>query len=106
MILIFTNKEDAHPNPVIDILTERDVPFFRLNTEALLTDYSFVWWKNGDSIDFEITESANGKKCRGTQIKAIWDRRPESPASLSLKNTKEIDEHNLREAHGFLSFMR
>jgi len=35
MILIFTNKEDAHPNPVIDILTERGVPFFRLNTEAL-----------------------------------------------------------------------
>ena len=106
MILIFTNKEDAHPNPVIDILAERDVPFFRLNTEVLLSDYSFIWWKNSNNIDFEITELANGKKCRGTQIKAIWDRRPETPYSLPLKNTKEIDEHNLREAHGFLSFVR
>lgn len=43
MILIFTNKEDAHPNPVIDILTERGVPFFRLNTEAL--GFLRIWMK-------------------------------------------------------------
>ncbi len=106
MILIFTNKEDAHPNPVIDILTERRVPFFRLNTESLLTDYSLDWWKDGGGIDFEITDPANGKQCRGSRIKAIWDRRPEVPSSLPLKNTKEIDVHNLKEAHGFLSFLR
>ncbi len=40
MILVFTNKEDAHPNPVFDLLKERGVPFFRFNTEDLLTDYS------------------------------------------------------------------
>lgn len=106
MIFIFTNKEDAHPNPVIDMLTEWGAPFFRLNTEALLTDYSFVWWKDGGGIDFEITDLTNGKKCRGSSIKSIWDRRPEAPSSLPLKNTKEIDGHNLREAHGFLSFLR
>ncbi len=43
MVLIFTNKEDAHPNLVIDYLYEWGVPFFRLNTEELLTEYSFCW---------------------------------------------------------------
>jgi len=106
MIFIFTNKEDAHPNPVIDILVERGAPFFRLNTDALLTDYSFVWWKNKGGVDFEVTDLTNGKKCRGSQITSIWDRRPEAPSSLPLTNTKEIDRHNLMEAHGFLSFLR
>jgi glutathione synthase/RimK-type ligase-like ATP-grasp enzyme len=106
MILIFTNREDAHPNPVIDILTERGEPFFRLNTEVLLTDYSFSWWKDSAGIDFEIIDLASGKKCLGSKIKAIWDRRPEAPSALPLKNTKEIDAHNLKEAGGFLSFLR
>ena len=33
MILLITNKEDVHPTPVIERLTERGIPFFRLNTE-------------------------------------------------------------------------
>lgn len=41
MILLITNKEDAHPTPVIERLSARGVPLFRLNTEALLTDYEF-----------------------------------------------------------------
>ena len=44
MILIISNKEDVHPTPVIDVLARRGVPVFRLNTEALLTDYEFAWW--------------------------------------------------------------
>lgn len=43
MILLMTNKEDVHPNPVLRTLAERGVPVFRLNTEALLTDYEFEW---------------------------------------------------------------
>ncbi len=39
MILIITNKEDVHPTPVIQYLRQKEYPFFRLNTEALLTDY-------------------------------------------------------------------
>ena len=34
MILIITNKEDAHPTPVIERLSARGVPVFRLNTES------------------------------------------------------------------------
>ena len=43
MILIITNKEDSHPTPVIQLLTARGISVFRLNTEALLTDYEFCW---------------------------------------------------------------
>lgn len=106
MVLVFTNKEDAHPNPVFDVLTERGVPFFRLNTEDLLTDYSFSWWANKGVCDFEIVNKQTGLSLKGSTIKAIWDRRPEPPKRLSLRNTEEIDAHNLREGLAFLRFLR
>lgn len=106
MILIFTNKEDAHPNPVIDILTERGVPFFRLNTEDLLTDYSFEWHSNPGEEDFSIRNLASGLTLKGSEVTALWDRRPEAPKSLPVKNTPEIDAHNRAEALGFLNFLR
>lgn len=106
MILIFTNKEDAHPNLVIDILTERGVPFFRLNTEDLLADYSFCWWANETGCDFKIVNIHTGSILIGSEISAIWDRRPEPPKSLPFNNTEEIDAHNLREGLAFLRFLR
>ena len=106
MILIFTNKEDAHPNPVIDLLADRGVPFFRLNTEDLLTDYAFRWWSEGPFCDFEIEDRQTGHLVRGSEITAVWDRRPEVPKSLPLHNTPEIDAHNLRETLAFLQYLR
>lgn len=106
MILVFTNKEDVHPNPVIDILMERGVPFFRLNTEDLLTDYTFSWWAKDGICDFEIENKQTGLHLNGSEITAVWDRRPEVPKSLPFHNTEEIDAHNLREARAFLRFLR
>lgn len=106
MILIITNKEDVHPSPVIDLLTARGVPFFRLNTEALLTDYIFDWQANADECDFRIECPLNGLTVRGSEITAIWERRPELPEQLSVTNTPEIDKHNREEATGFLQFLR
>lgn len=106
MILVFTNKEDAHPNLVFDILTERGVPFFRLNTEDLLTDYSLNWWADNEGSDFEIINKVTGLRLKGSEISAVWDRRPEAPDSLLLHNTPEIDQHNLQEGLAFLRFLR
>lgn len=58
MIFIVTNKEDAHPTPVIAYLDAYGVPVFRLNTEALLTDYEFRWWCNEGEADFYIQNVA------------------------------------------------
>lgn len=106
MILVFTNKEDAHPNPVFDILTDRGVPFFRLNTEDLLTNYVFSWCANTKGFDFKIVDNNSGLSIKGSEISAVWERRPEPVESLPIHNTTEIDAHNLREGQAFLQFIR
>lgn len=106
MILIITNKEDIHPTPVIEILDSRKVPVFRLNTEALLTDYEFAWWNDSRSCDFHIRCIQNGFELKGSEITAVWDRRPESPKELPIRSSPQIDSHNLAEALGFLVFLR
>lgn len=106
MILIITNKEDVHPSPVIDILNRRRVPFFRFNTEALLTEYEFCWWANEHETDFILKNLINGQSIKGSEITVVWDRRPERPKDLFLSNTDEINKHNLQEALGFLYFLR
>lgn len=107
MILIITNKEDAHPTPVIERLSARGVPVFRLNTEALLTDYDFGWVADDvHGISFWIRCRLNGLETTGREITAVWDRRPEKPEELPYPSTPEIDRHNREEALGFLVFLR
>lgn len=106
MILIITNKEDVHPTPVIDILINSNISFFRLNTEALLTDYEFSWFSNNLKCNFRMKNILNGAELRGSEITSVWDRRPELPSSLPISNSPEIDNHNLKEALGFLQFLR
>ena len=106
VILIVTNKKDVHPNLVEEALSVRGVPFLRLNTEALLTDYEFEWWADNSGCDFRILCIANGIECRGSQISAVWERRPEAPTELSHPGDPRIDKHNLAEALGFLVFLR
>lgn len=106
MIFIITNKEDAHPTPVIERLSARGVPVFRLNTEALLTDYEFAWWANADGCGFHIRCISNGLEVHGSEITALWDRRPEQPEKLPFESTPEINKHNREEALGFLVFLR
>lgn len=106
MVLIFTNKEDSHPNPVIEHLERIGIPVFRFNTEALLTDYEFSWWADTSGCDFILKCSATGLSVKGSGITSIWDRRPEKPSELPFKSTEQIDRHNLDEALGFLRFLR
>ena len=100
MVLLFTNKED------LDILTERSVPFFRINTEALLTDYEFCWWADSSGCDFRITNVLTGLTMRGSDVTTVWDRRPEAPRLLPVNNTEVINDHIRKEALGFLRFLR
>lgn len=105
MILIITCKEDSHPTPVIEYLSERQIPIFRLNTEALLTDYRFHWWSNSNETDFYLCNVKTGLEVRGSEVTAVWERRPELPVELAVANREEINKHNLKEAGGFLSFL-
>lgn len=105
MILLFTNKEDCHPTPVIDKLQASGVKVFRFNTECLLKDYTFSWQAGESGNDFTIRCKNNGLTLRGSDVTAIWDRRPEAPLPL-FENTPEIDKHNKAEALEFLAWLR
>ena len=106
MILIVTNKEDIHPTPVIEHLERMGTPFFRLNTESLLSDYDFEWNCNPTSgSDFRIKNIHTGLEVFGHEIGSVWERRPIVPSELRIPNIDEINSHNLKEAHGFLSFL-
>lgn len=107
MILIYTNKQDQHPTNVIRYLTEWGVPVLRFNTECLLTDYKFEWTCINGKTDCLIKNIKNGIELRGSEISAIWERRPMIPETLPYIHQDEgINKHNLEEAHSFLSFLR
>ncbi|MCQ2192836.1 MAG: hypothetical protein MJZ23_08280 [Paludibacteraceae bacterium] len=107
MILIYTNKQDEHPTNVIKYLTQWGVPVFRFNTECLLTDYKFEWTCIDGKTDCTIKNIRNGIELKGSEITAIWERRAMIPETLPYEHQeKEINRHNLEEAHGFLSFLR
>ena len=106
MILIITNKEDTHPVPVIEKLREWGVSFLRLNTESLLTDYEFAWWARGGACDFRLRNLAAGVECLGSQISAVWERRPMPPKDLPVAGHPKVEAYNRAEALEFLVFLR
>lgn len=107
MILLFTNKADAHPTNVIKHLISWGVPIFRLNTECLISDYEFSWWCNDSGCDFYIKNIKTGLELYGNQITAIWDRRPDKPHRLRIRHKdRKINNFLREEALGFLSFLR
>lgn len=107
MILLFTNKCDVHPSRVLDILEGWGICVFRLNTEAIISDYNFSWWANDKGCDFFIENRISGRRIYGSQITAIWDRRYMDPSELSGESVSEaIDNYKLAEAKAFLDFLR
>ena len=105
MILIITNKEDVHPNPVIEILRQRNIPLFRLNTEALVTDYELSWYSDKMGEYFVITNTVIGLTLHSRDITAVWERRQEVPVAESGNSaSKHIAKHNAQEAIEFLSY--
>lgn len=107
MILVFTNKADAHPTNVIKHLLGCGVPVFRLNTECLLSDYQFSWWCNDCDCDFYIKNKITGLELYGHEITAIWDRRPIEPQELALRSDNEkTNQFLLDEGFGFMQFLR
>lgn len=107
MVFIFSVKDDVHPTNVIHWLDEWNVPYFRFNTECLLTDYEFKWWCDASDCDFYIRNIHSGHQVYGHEITAVWDRRVRMPNQLLVNNSlNEINDFNIREAKEFLHFLR
>jgi len=88
VILIITNKGDIHCNPVIKHFQKNGDEYFRLNTESLLTDYSFSFSQKDQSSNLLIKNKKNGKILSSSEVKSVWERRPHSPIIRGLKNKK------------------
>ena len=101
MILILTNKEDVHPNSVIKYLGEKNAQVFRLNTESILTDYKIYWENINGVTEVTIRNIHTNKIIKGSEIKSVWERRPESASECKI-DKPELREVCLKEATGFL----
>lgn len=107
MLLLITNQEDIHPNPVIDILIQRNIGFFRLNTESLFTHYDVTYEISLDKTYFEISYKDGSHSINSDQISCVWERRPCEPlATYDPFENKEISKLLLDEGEGFLKFFR
>ena len=107
MLLIITNEADIHPNPVIDLLIKKNLPYFRLNTDKLLTDYNVSYEISNDEVFFEISYKDHPIKINSDQITCAWERRPMEPlATYDHFEDEKVKETILNEGDGFLRFFR
>lgn len=107
MILLVTDKKDVHPNPVLAHLAEWGYPIFRLNTDALLSDYAFDWTIDKDRCDFHLRNIRTQLTVCGHEIHSVWERRPSPPGQfLSAPTDKNVEKFILDEARGFLFDLR
>lgn len=101
MILIITNKADAHADFVIARLLQRRVPFLRLNTEDLPTKI-----KSTVTLDSRTGFSATMQLPPGLlsikDVKTVWLRRPLPPLLDRGISEPAYIEHTQREITAFL----
>jgi len=71
-----------------------------------MTDYQFAWLHTDGVSGFRITNIHTGMELQGADITSVWERRPELPAELPVDCEPQIKKHNLKEALGFLRFLR
>lgn len=105
VVLIITGQLDPHPTSVINLMNERGIPVFRLNTEVLMTDYDFTWNSDNRGEDVIIKNIKNGLVVYGHQIESIWCRRPSAPETLRLYSKPNIDTFNLNAAKEFYNYL-
>lgn len=107
MLLIITNEADIHPNPVIDKLNSQGLPFFRFNTDKILTDYDIFYEISNNKTFFEIKYKEYPISINSNQITCVWERRPMEPlATFDHYENENIKKAILEEADGFIKFFR
>lgn len=103
MLLIVTNKMDVHADVVIKRLHELQIPFFRWNTEDLLTSQSINLGCSQEKTEAYL--SAEGRTVDlVNDITTVWYRRPQKPLLPSnMSQTTEVVEFAQREAKATLN---
>jgi glutathione synthase/RimK-type ligase-like ATP-grasp enzyme len=100
VILVVTNKSDAHADAVIRVFNKLERPIFRLNTEDILSRYRFRLEFNGEGWGGRL-EDAHGRTLFLEAVRTAWFRRPSTAftgpiAELDVENG--LFAHNETEA--------
>ena len=90
MILVITCKEDFHADEVIRSLASRDVSPFRLNTEALLTDYRVALHIDAHGAWTGTIEDCTGRRLDFRNVRTIWLRKPSHDFELPRPVRPEV----------------
>ena len=96
MFLIVTAKDDLTTDYLIRRLQQRNQPFFRFNTEDLLSGFEVSLTIQAQSSEFTIADSVRGVAINSEDISAAYFRKPRIPALYA--NAVSAEEHfNRRE---------
>lgn len=100
-VLVVTNSTDSTADYVLQQLSEKQVPFVRLNTDKFLTDvsYSFnISSKTPFNIELKIDENTTGI----SSIDSVWYRRPTDPIPDNIITHPEAKKFCIIETNYFL----
>lgn len=102
MILLVTSKDDLTTDYLILRLISRGIPFFRLNTEDLLTQYQICLDVCSEASSFTLLDTVRDEGIRSEDISGAYFRKPRPPAPTSLSqnsddSSAEFNKQELRE---------
>jgi glutathione synthase/RimK-type ligase-like ATP-grasp enzyme len=103
MLLILSNKLDAHTDIVIKKLRKSDLPFFRWNIEDFLISHIFALEIDGGGIKKIELQAEDRIINLAKDISAVWYRRPEKPKIHHNITDSSIVEFISRETDFILS---
>jgi glutathione synthase/RimK-type ligase-like ATP-grasp enzyme len=79
VILLITSTEDLTTDYLIRRLEERGLPFFRFNTENILSGFDVSITLTSSHKEFSITDLVRGFELRSSDISGAYFRRPGLP---------------------------
>jgi hypothetical protein len=98
VILLITSTEDLTTDYLIRRLEERELPFFRFNTENILSGFDVSITLTSSHKEFSITDLVRGFELRSSDISGAYFRRPGLPKVAGTNaiergfNAREIEE--------------
>jgi glutathione synthase/RimK-type ligase-like ATP-grasp enzyme len=98
VILLVTSTEDLTTDYLIRRIEERGLPFFRFNTEEVLSGFDLSLNITANTVDFSITDLTRGVVLKRDAIRGAYLRRP-GIAKLSKTASEDAEyDFNNREA--------
>lgn len=95
MLLIVSNKTDLATDYLILRLTERNIPFWRINTEDFLKEWEVDFHLGSDELKTTIRKGA--KRLSTTEVTAAYIRQPKLPTLDVLESDKEFSNREIGE---------